>query len=107
MRQDSRQENRKSSPRASRKRIRIAAAAVVALVAWAGVTVWDQMGKFQERTEKIEALKAKLEATQQINDAYKREIVRLNDPEYRQEKVRELHYSKQGETVFDIPRGNP
>lgn len=102
-----RQEHQQLSPRASRKRIRLVATAFVALVAWAGVTVWDQMGKFQERADKLDTLEAKLAATQKINDTMKREVTRLNNPEYREEKTRELHYSKQGETVFDIPRANP
>lgn len=102
-----RQDNRRANSQASRKRIRLVAAVVVALVAWAGVTVWDQMAKFQERADKIDALEAKLAAAQKANDAIKREIVRLNNPEYREEKVREFHYSKPGETIFDIPKSNP
>lgn len=107
MRQGARQENRKANPKASRRRIRLAAVAVIAVVAWAGATVWDQVGKLQERADKVDALEAKLAATQKINDDLKREITRLNNPEYREEKARELHYSRQGETVFDIPRSNP
>lgn len=93
---------------ASRKRIRLVSAAVLALSVWAGGTAWGQMEKFDDNAKRMDALETKLETTQKTNDKLKREIERLSDPEYREERMRkDMHLSKQGETVFDVPRANP
>jgi len=93
----------KSSP--TRKRVRLVTGLVLALTTWAGATVWGQVEKFDEKSDRIAALENKLKETEQINASMKREMERLNDKEYREEKARkELHLAKPGETVFDIPR---
>ncbi|WP_249860630.1 FtsB family cell division protein [Paenibacillus konkukensis] len=69
------------------------------------MTLWNQIGKLQERAEKVTALDQKYKETQQVNEDNKREIARLNDPEYVEQKIRkELHYVKQGETLFYVPK---
>lgn len=76
-------------------------------LSWAGVTLWNQVGKIAERNEKVAALEQKLQETKETNEQYKLEIARLNDPEYIEQKIRkELHYIKEGETLF-IPPRNP
>lgn len=73
-------------------------------LSWAGVTLWNQMGRLGDRNDKVQALQQKLTETQQLNEDTKREITRLNDPEYLEQKIRkELHYVKQGETLFYVP----
>lgn len=93
---------------ASRKRIRLVSAAVLALSVWAGGTAWGQMEKFDMNADRMDALDTKLEAARMTNEKLKREIERLSDPEYREERMRkDMHLSKEGETVFDVPRSNP
>jgi len=92
----------------SRKRIRLAAGIFIAVSLWAGTEAWGQIEKFDEKSDRIEALENKLKETEQINASMKREMERLNDPEYKEEKAREeLHLAKPGEIVFDIPRTQP
>lgn len=101
-------DNRIAKNGASRKRIRLVTVLVLSLTVWAGATAWGQTGKFKEKFGRLDALEAKLEESRKVNDSLKREIERLNDPEYREEKARkDLHLAKPGETVFDVPRANP
>jgi cell division protein DivIC len=93
---------------ASRKRIRLVTAGVLALSLWAGGTAWGQMKKSNETAERIDVLDAKFEETRLTNEKLKREVERMSDPEYRQERIRkDNHMFMQGETVFDVPRANP
>jgi cell division protein DivIC len=89
----------------SYRRRRVVLIIFACFLSWAGVTLWNQIGKIKERGEKVAALEEKLQASRQINEETKREIVRLNDPEYVEQKIRkELHYVKQGETLFYVPK---
>ncbi|MDF2936244.1 MAG: septum formation initiator [Paenibacillaceae bacterium] len=93
---------------ASRKRIRLLTIGVLALTLWAGATAWGQMQRSDEIAIRLEALGGKLNDTVQTNDKLKREVERMSDPEYREERIRkDNHMFKQGETVFDVPRTNP
>ncbi|WP_238178238.1 FtsB family cell division protein [Paenibacillus contaminans] len=77
---------------------------MVSLLIWACVTLWEQMGQFSAKGEQLAELKAKLDETNKVHDDLKREIARLNDPEYKEEKARkELRVAKPGETIFDLP----
>lgn len=92
----------------SRKRIRLVTAGVVALLIWAGATAWTQMENINAGSERLNALESKMDQTQETNSKLKREIERLSDPEYREERMRkDMHLSKEGETVFEVPRANP
>lgn len=105
MRQHTVQQNADVKDRGTRKRMRIAGTIVFALLVWAGFTIWGQVQKFQERSERVGKLDAKLAETKKLNEALKRELDRWNDPEYREEKGRnDLHLSKPGETIFEVPR---
>lgn len=103
--------NSSASPKktgASRKRIRLLTVGVLALTLWAGATAWSQMKKSDEIAIRLEALGGKLNDTMQTNEKLKREVERMSDPEYREERIRkDNHMFKQGETVFDVPRTNP
>ncbi|MNN82144.1 Cell division protein FtsB [compost metagenome] len=93
---------------ASRKRIRLVTIGVLALTMWAGATVWSQMKRTDEIAIRLEALGGKLNDTVQMNEKLKREVERMSDPEYREERIRkDNHMFKQGETVFDVPRTTP
>lgn len=87
------------------RRRRLVMIVLACFMSWAGVTLWNQIGKLNERSEKLATLDQKHKDTQQINEDMKREMTRLNDPEYVEQKIRkELHYIKQGETLFFVPK---
>jgi cell division protein DivIC len=90
------------------RRRRLVLIVFACFICWAGITLWNQIGKLNARSEKVSTLEQKLEETRQTNEMTKRDIARLNDPEYVEQKIRkELHYVKQGETLFYVPREQP
>lgn len=93
---------------ASRKRVRMVMVGILGLTLWAGFTAWGQMQQSAETSQRLEVLKAKAEETTDVNNKLKRELERMSDPEYREERIRkDNHMFKQGETVFDVPRSIP
>jgi cell division protein DivIC len=97
--------NTKPNNKGSYRRRRLVLIVLACFMSWAGVTLWNQIGKLSVKDDKLISLQQKLDETQQINDITKREVVRLNDPEYVEQKIRkELHYVKQGETLFYVPK---
>ncbi|NOU98310.1 septum formation initiator family protein [Paenibacillus sp. LMG 31456] len=97
--------NTKPFNKGSYRRRRLVMIVFACFLSWAGVTLWNQIAKTNDRSEKLTALEQKYKETQQTNGDTKREIVRLNDPEYVEQKIRkELHYVKQGETLFYVPK---
>jgi cell division protein DivIC len=95
----------KTFNKGSYRRRRLVMIVFACFLSWAGVTLWNQIGKINDRSEKVTSLEQKYKETQQTNELTKREIIRLNDPEYVEQKIRkELHYVKQGETLFYVPK---
>jgi cell division protein DivIC len=91
-----------------RRRIRLLMFIILCLLVWAGITVWDQSSKLGEKTGKLNALLLQQTAAEKTNASMKKEVARLNDPEYRQELARkQLHLGKSGETTFELPKTNP
>lgn len=87
------------------RRRRLVFIMLMCFLSWAGVTLWNQAGKLSERNDKVSALEQKLAEVQEANTDTQNEITRLNDPEYVEQKIRkELHYVKQGETLFYTPK---
>jgi cell division protein DivIC len=97
--------NPKPNNKGSHRRRRLVLIVFACFMSWAGVTLWNQIGKLNARSDKVSSLEQKLAESQQANELTKREITRLNDPEYVEQKIRkELHYVKQGETLFYVPK---
>ncbi|WP_028551920.1 FtsB family cell division protein [Paenibacillus sp. UNC451MF] len=95
----------KPNNKGSYRRRRLVLIILACFMSWAGVTLWNQIDKLKERGDKVYALEQKKKEAEQINQDNKREIARLNDPEYLEQKIRkELHYVKQGETLFYVPK---
>jgi cell division protein DivIC len=87
------------------RRRRLVLIVFACFIGWASITLWNQIGKLNTRSEKVSSLEQKLEETRQTNELTKRDIARLNDPEFLEQKIRkELHYIKQGETLFYVPK---
>jgi cell division protein DivIC len=65
----------------------------------------EQEIELRERSKQLDLTNSQLEETRRLNIEAKKEMDRLNDPEYRQEMIRkQLQYSKENETVFDAPK---
>ncbi|TVY06791.1 FtsB family cell division protein [Paenibacillus cremeus] len=91
--------------RGSFRRRRVVLLLLAGFMSWAGVTLWNQEAKLNERSEKVSALGQKYAEAQQVSADTQREITRLNDPEYVEQRIRkDLHYVKQGETLFYAPK---
>ncbi|MBP1996164.1 FtsB family cell division protein [Paenibacillus eucommiae] len=102
------QKSTKSSPQGSKRRLRFLVVLLLCFMSWAGVTIWDQFGKLNAKSSEVEELKLQLSDVSKLNADTKREIARLNDTEYIEQKIRQdLHYTKPGETLFFVPKTNP
>ncbi|WP_127587126.1 FtsB family cell division protein [Paenibacillus koleovorans] len=89
----------------SRRLKRIVLLTVLGIVGYASVIAWDQQGKLDALSVQVNALNEKRAETGKLNEQYKKEVERLNDPEYLLQKIRkEYHYTKPGETLFYTPK---
>jgi cell division protein DivIC len=92
----------------SRRRLRFLMMLMLCFMSWAGVTMFTQFGKLHVKSSSMKDLNAQLVEVKKINADTKREITRLNDKEYIEQKIRkDLHYTKPGETIFFTPKTNP
>lgn len=92
----------------SKRRLRMLMILILCFMSWAGVTVFTQFGKLHAKRVVVEDLRTQLEDVKKMNMDTKREIARLNDKEYIEQKIRkDLHYTKPGETIFFTPKTNP
>jgi cell division protein DivIC len=88
------------------RRRRLVMLVLTCFLSWAGITLWDQVDKINDRKEKLSALEQKKAEVQHVQDNANREIARLDDPEYVEQIIRkELQYVKPGETLFYSPQG--
>jgi cell division protein DivIC len=91
--------------RASYRRRRMALMILAGILIWGGVTLWDQVGKSRAKAARLESVNAKLAEVMRQNEEAKREVARLNDDEYIEQKIRtELHWAKPGETIFFVAK---
>ncbi|MED4602915.1 septum formation initiator family protein [Paenibacillus validus] len=87
------------------RRRRLVMLILTCFLSWAGITLWNQTEKINDRKDKVSMLQQKLDETKQAQSDAQREITRLNDPEYVEQIIRkELQYVKEGETLFYTPQ---
>lgn len=92
----------------AKRRKRILALCVIAFLTWAAPAFIAQWTKLNQKTAEMQGLQKQLDELKLTNEQTKREVARLNDPEYIEQKIRtELHWYKPGETVFPAPKSNP
>lgn len=85
----------------TRRRKRLVMIVFAAFLVWAGVTLWGQYGTMKEKEAANKQLDQQLEQLKRQNENLQKEITRLGDDEYIEQKIRqELNYTKEGETVF-------
>lgn len=91
----------RSGNKGTKRRLRILTVLLISFMGWAGVTIWDQFGKLHAKSSEVEALEQQLAEVKKVNEDTKREIARLHDKEYIEQKIRkDLNLSKPGETIF-------
>jgi cell division protein DivIC len=90
----------------AKKRVRfIIYILIVIFISWATYEVVSQHGYIQEKRETIKQLETELMEVQTTNNLSAKEIERLQDQEYVEQKIRkEINYTKPGETIFYVPR---
>jgi cell division protein DivIC len=89
------------SYKGTRRRLRLLMVVVLCFMGWAAFTLWDQLDQVNAKTSELKMLESKLVETQAENEAYHKEIERLNDPEYIEQRIRkDLNMTKDGETLF-------
>jgi len=71
---------------------------IVLFMGWAGYTLFGQMQQQKATFEKLTTIESSIEETRTQTEALKREVERLNDPEYiSQLATKEQGMVKQGE----------
>ncbi|MFF2890601.1 septum formation initiator family protein [Paenibacillus sp. NPDC057967] len=83
---------------AARRRYRIWMMFIVLFMGWAGYTLFGQMQQQKATFEKLTTIESGIEETRSQTEALKREVERLNDPEYiSQLATKEQGMVKEGE----------
>lgn len=97
-------EQPKQKNKASHRRLRLLMIAVICFLVWAGLTLWNQMGLMKVKAEQLASMEYKLKEIKELNEGYNLEVIRLNDSEYIEQKIRkDYHYTRNGETMFYTP----
>lgn len=83
------------------RRLRLLFFAFICFLTWAGLTIWDQSAVVEEKMEQLVTLEEQLAELKAENEAYRKEIERLHDPEYIEQRLRKDYMmSRDGETLF-------
>ncbi|TBL69028.1 FtsB family cell division protein [Paenibacillus thalictri] len=105
IKQTKRPQKNKQPVKGGKRLFRLSVLIMICALAWGAINFWDQAGKLQDRKQRVSALEQKKTEVTQLNDDTKREIARLNDNEYIEQKLRKDYgYVKPGETLFYRPK---
>jgi cell division protein DivIC len=84
-----------------KKRLRILAMIMLFFITWAAFTYFQQMENLNDKFSQLSILEVKAANMQNTNEQFKHEIIRLQDPEYIEQRLRkDLQMTKEGETLF-------
>jgi len=98
-----RADTRPASGKGKKRRIRLFLLLLLGFLAWSGYTFYDQQSLAQEKEEQLAETEQKLAEIQQLNANYKREIERLQDPEYIEQRIyKDLQMKKDGDTLYQV-----
>ena len=96
-----------SRDKGARRRVRLVGMVVLVFVIWALTTAFKQADVVEEKQSQLEQLGEKLSETAEKNEMLKLEIIRLNDPEYIEQKARkDYQMVRDGETLFTEPEAS-
>lgn len=104
MPKDYRQHNTASRPASSKgkkRRVRLFMLILFVFLGWASITIYDQHSLQRVKAEQLAETEQKLEEIRALNEDYKREIERLKDPEYIEQKIyKDLQMKRDGDTLY-------
>lgn len=87
--------------RGMRRRVRIVMVLLTCFIGWGVWTIWGQSDQVDAKNASLQQMEAKLEQAIKENEAYQRELDRLQDPEYIEQLIRkDLNMTKPDETIF-------
>lgn len=93
-----------SGDRGARRRIRLFLMLILAFVGWSLMMVFQQAAVAEEKLAKLEELEARMIEVRERNEQLKLEIIRLNDPEYIEQRAKaDYQMVRDGETLFTEP----
>lgn len=93
-----------SGDRGAKRRIRFFLLVVLAIVGYALMVVYEQEEVARDKWSKLTELEARMADVQAKNEKLKLEIIRLNDPEYIEQRARaDYQMVREGETLFTEP----
>lgn len=85
----------------TRRRLRLLMVFMVCFMGWAGLTLWGQTDQVHSKNKTLQSMEEKLAQAIKENEAYHRELLRLEDPEYLEQLIRKgLNMTKPEETMF-------
>ncbi|GFR38420.1 hypothetical protein PRECH8_17160 [Insulibacter thermoxylanivorax] len=94
---------RTGSNKGKKRRIRLFLTILLGFMVWAGFTIYDQYTLAQAKAEQLIETEQKLAEIRQLNAEYKREIERLKDPEYIEQRIyKDLQMKRDGETLYHV-----
>lgn len=98
-----RPDGRTVSSKGKKRRVRLFMLILTGFMIWAGITIYDQHTFTQAKADQLEETAAKLDEVRSLNEDYKREIERLQDPEYIEQRIyKDLQMKKDGDTLYQV-----
>ncbi|OUM96508.1 MAG: hypothetical protein BAA02_13635 [Paenibacillaceae bacterium ZCTH02-B3] len=90
--------------RGARRRIRVVLMLLLAFVGWSMMAAFQLAAVAEEKLDKLAALEARMAEVRARNEQLKLEIIRLNDPEYIEQRAKaDFQMVRDGETLFKEP----
>lgn len=81
--------------------MRILAFVLVCFSLWAAMTLWEQESVLNEKNERLQAIQEELDSVKEDHENYQKEVTRLQDPEYIEQRLRkDFQMAPEGETLF-------
>lgn len=86
-----------------KRRVRLFMLILLCFLVWAGFRIYDQYTLAQAKAEQLAETEQKLMKIRQLNEEYKLEIQRLQDPEYIEQKIyKDLQMKLDGDTLYQL-----
>jgi cell division protein DivIC len=98
-----RADTRPASGKGKKRRIRLFMLLLLGFLVWSGYTYYDQQLLAEEKEEQLAETEQKLAEIRELNANYKREIERLQDPAYIEQRIyKDLQMKKDGDTLYQV-----
>jgi len=96
-----RADQRSAPSRGKKRRVRLFMLILLGFLVWAGYTIHDQHTLAQAKFDQLAETERKLAEVRRLNEDYKLEIERLQDPEYIEQRIyKDLQMKQDGDTLY-------